>query len=277
MEILEMEKATEIEESEINFDFLNEEIEPQALEKAENSDWIFQETLVVIVKAKNEIGADFDICGKKMADWVSLSTSGCKQKFIEEPEDILAAVKPLCEDYFYVAVFYSDTPLLKKTTFVEIMQYFSTNQMNALKLARGYVFKSDYLQTTKMLMSSAIVDFDKEDFFVVDNAEKVSIAFEVLNDRILNYHKQNGVVLFGEDTIFVDADVEIEAGTIIYPNNVIKGESYIGKNAIIESGNYILDTIVCDDVFVCQSYLENSKVEQGKSVGPFERLINKKV
>ena len=71
--------------------------------------------------------------------------------------------------------------------------------------------------------------------------------------------------------------MEIEAGTVVYPNNVIKGESYIGKNVILESGNYIFDTIICDEAFVCQSYLEKSKVEIGKTVGPFERLINQKI
>lgn len=133
------------------------------------------------------------------------------------------------------------------------------------------------MKTAKVLLSSTIENFGEEDFVVLDSAEKVSFAFKLLNNRILGYHKANGVVLLGENTIFIDADVEIEAGTVIYPNNVIKGESYIGKNVILESGNYIFDTIVCDEAFVCQSYLEKSKVEQGKVVGPFERLINQKI
>ena len=99
----------------------------------------------------------------------------------------------------------------------------------------------------------------------------------MLNKRILDYHKERGVVFFGENTIFVDADVEIESGCVIYPNNVIKGESYIGRDVILESGNYIFDTIVCDEAFVCQSYLEKSKVEKGKVVGPFAKLINEKI
>ena len=99
----------------------------------------------------------------------------------------------------------------------------------------------------------------------------------ILSGRILNYHKENGVIFFGENTIFIDADVEIVAGCVIYPNNIIKGESYIGKNVILESGNYIFDTIVCDEAFVCQSYLEKSKVEKGKVIGPFAKLINQKI
>ena len=268
----------EVMENQISFDFL-QSMEAKPLTQTQNFDWVAEETLVVLIKAKGEISPNFDICGKKMIDWVALATSGCKQKIIEEPDDdkFLQTIRDVAEGYSYVAVLYSDTPLLKKATFLEIMDYFSKRRMNVLKLVRGYVFRAEYLQNAKMLLSTTVEEFDKEDFTLINSPQTVSFAFKVLNGRILDYHKKNGVILFGENTIFVDADVEIEAGTAIYPNNIIKGESYIGKNVILESGNYIFDTIVCDEAFVCQSYLEKSKVEKGKVVGPFAKLINEKV
>ena len=274
MEVLE---EVKIDENQISFDFLNET--PKTVEQAENFDWVAQETLVLIVRADGVFSSNFDLCGKKMIDWVALASSGCQQKFIDDVEEdnLLEAIRGYADEYNFVAVLYSDAPLLKKQTFLDIMNYFSTNRMNVLKLKRGYVFKTEFLKTAKVLLSSTVENFGEEDFVVVDSAEKMSFAFKILNGRILGYHKSNGVVLLGENTIFIDADVEIEAGTVVYPNNVIKGESYIGKNVVLESGNYIFDTIVCDEAFVCQSYLEKSKVEQGKTVGPFERLINQKI
>ena len=268
----------EVSENQISFDFL-QDMNKKPLQQAENYDWVAEETLVVLVRAKGEISPNFDICGKKMIDWVALAASGCAQKIIEEPEEenLLETVKNLAEGYNFVAVLYSDTPLLKKTTFLEIMDYFSKRRMNVLKLVRGYVFRAEYLQNAKMLLSTTVEEFDKEDFTLINSSKKVSFFLTVLNERILNYHKENGVIFFGENTIFIDADVEIEAGCVIYPNNIIKGESYIGKNVILESGNYIFDTIVCDEAFVCQSYLEKSKVEKGKVIGPFAKLINQKV
>jgi len=277
----------EVDENQISFDFLNErkdettkgDVETEPVQQAENLEWVAEETLVVLVKANGGIDANFDICGKKMIDWVSLATSGCKQKIIEDlgEEDLLSTLEPLAEGYNFVSVFYSDTPLLQKKTFLEIMDFFAKKQMNVLKLSRGYIFRAEFLQNAKMLLSSAVENFGNEDFVLIDCPQKVSYAFKVLNKRILNYHKERGVVFFGEETIFVDADVEIEQGSIIYPNNIIKGESYIGKNVVLESGNYIFDTIVCDEAFVCQSYLEKSKVEKGKVVGPFKRLINEQI
>lgn len=268
-----------VEENQIGFDFLNEKINVEPVVQTENFEWVADETLVVIVKAKGSVFYNFDICGKKMIDWVAMAASGCTQKVIEEPEedDLLSIIKPLAEGYNFVAVLYSDTPLLKKSTFLEIMDYFAKRRMNVLKLLRGYVFRTDYLNNVRMLLSTTLEEFDKEDFIIVNQPQKVSLAFKILNKRILDYHKERGVIFFGENTIFVDADVEIEEGSVIYPNNIIKGESYIGKNVILESGNYIFDTIVCDEVFVCQSYLEKSKVEKGKVVGPFARIINQMI
>ncbi len=270
MEIEEL--VADVDENQISFDFLYD-MKPDVRE------WSAENTLVVIVRAKGEVSPDFEICGKSMLNWVKLASFGCQQKVIDEPdeENFLDVIKSVGEGFSYVVVLYSDTPLLKKSTFFEIMEYFSTHRMNVLKLLRGIVFRGDFLKNAKMIMSAMVEEFDKEDFEIVDNLQKVSKVFKVLNQRILNYHKEAGVVFFGEGTIFIDADVEIEPGVVIYPNNIIKGQSYIGRDVILESGNYILDTIVCDEAFVVQSYLEKSKVENGKIVGPFAKLVNKKV
>lgn len=275
MEIME-DLDVKVEENQISFDFLNE---PVTVAVADNYEWVAKETLVILVKAKGNVPSNFDICGKKLIDWVALAGSGCNQKVIDEPseDDFLPTIKSLAEGYDFVTVLYSDTPLLQKSTFLEIMDYFSKNRMNVLTLPRGYVFRGEYLKNTRMLLSTSVERFNDLDFTIINNAQKVSFAFDIIQKRILQYHKSQGVIFFGEETIFVDADVEIESGTIVYPNNIIKGESYIGKDVILESGNYIFDTIVCDESFVCQSYLEKSKVEKGKVVGPFARLINQKV
>ncbi len=269
---MEEEIAVKIKQTELNFDFLNKtETASQSFE------WVAKETLVVLARAKNGLGSGFQISGKTMLEWVGLATSPCTQKVIDEPseEALLDTLRPFAEKYEFVAVFFSDTPLLKKSTFLDVMTYFSKRKMNVLRLSRGYVFRSEYLKNAKMLLSSAIEEFDKQDFTVVDSSQKASWAFGVLNKRILDYHKQNGVTLFGENTIFIDADVEIEAGTVIYPNNILKGETFVGKNVVLESGNYVSNSIICDGAILSQSYVEDSKIESGKRVGPFEKLIKK--
>ncbi len=278
MENLVMERETDTLENQIGFDFLESNESQLALKEEKKIEWDASKTLVLILNAKNS-NPNFYLCGKKMLDWVKLATSGCKQQVLEEvsEEEIFSLAKNYADKADFVAVLYSDTPLLQKATFIEIMNHFCGNSMNFMKLPKGYVFKSEFLKTSRMLMSAGVQEFGEHDFQVVDDAKQISFAFKVLNGRILSYHKENGVVLFGEETIFIDADVEIEGGTVIYPNNIIKGQSYIGNGVILESGNYVIDSIILDGAFVCQSYVENAKIEEEKVVGPFARIIKGKV
>lgn len=278
METIELEKETE-QQIDVNFDFLEESEAERLLETAKSFEWVAKETLVVLVEAESSFAENFELCGMKMIDWVAMATSGCKHKVIADPgEDaILQVAKECAGDFNYVAVLYSDTPLLKKQTFLDLMDYFAKRRMNVMRLERGFVFRSEYLENAQILLSGVVEKFGDEDFKVIDDGEKASYAFDVLNSRILNYHKKDGVVFFGENTIFVDVDVQIESGAIVYPNNILKGQSYIGKNVVLESGNYIADSAICDGVTVCQSYIKNSVVEKKKKIGPFEKLINVKV
>ena len=278
METIELERETE-QQIDVNFDFLQQSQQERALETAKSFEWVAKETLVVLVETEHSFAEDFQLCGMKMTDWVALATSGCKHKVISfvGEDEILQAAKQYAGDFSYVAVLYNDIPLLKKQTFLDFMDYFAKRKMNVMRLERGFVFRSEYLENAQILLSGMVEKFGEEDFFVVDNAEKASRAFEVLNARIVDYHKKDGVVFFGENTIFVDVDVQIESGAIIYPNNIIKGQSYIGKNVVLESGNYIVDSAICDGAKVCQSYIKNSVVEKKKNIGPFENLTNVKV
>lgn len=256
-------------ESEIN---LADIISPQ------NYDWINDETLVVIIRVdKSELSQNLSrlpICGKPMIEWVSIATAGPVQKIIREPADgnFLEDVKGYCRGKKYLAVFYSDTPLLQRNTFCEIMDYFSKNRYNVIELPRGYVFRVDYLLTIDEIFSPMKKSFSPRNFDQINCAKSLAYANKVLQEQILNYHKENGVILIGENTIFIDADVEIESGVIIYPNNVIKGQTIIGKNVVLESGNVIKDSIIGDNCEVAGSYIVKSKVKDGEKIKPFTNL-----
>ena len=275
---MEIDEMIETEVKELDVETVVQKVndtEPEVL--SSSFQWVKEETLVLVVRANCDImenASNFDLCGKKMIDWVLIATSACAQKIVDDENMLFQTLLKFAHEYKYIAVFYSDTPLLQTSTFLEVMKYFSAKKMNFLPLQRGFVIKSDYVENYNNLLSAPFVGFGIDDFYVVNSAKSFSYAHKKLNKRILNFHKEQGVILLGEESIFIDADVQIESGVVIYPNNYLKGESYIGKNVTLESGNYIFDTIVCDNAFVIQSYLEKSKVPEGKTVGPFEKLIN---
>ena len=273
-----MENETVLEEVAIEEKKNEERVDFSSIVASQNYDWINDETVVVIIKSdKSEMSdvlSSVLVCGKPMVDWVKMATSGPVQKVIKEPDagQFLNVLKGFGVGKKYLALFYSDTPLLERSTFCEIMDYFAKNRYNIIELPRGYVFSVEYLMNIDVLYSPVKKSFNARQFEQINTPRALSNASRVLQAKILDYHKDNGVTLIGENTIFIDSDVEIEQGTVIYPNNILKGQTYVGKNVVLDSGNIINDSIIADDCVVVASYINKSKVKKGAKVAPFTKL-----
>ena len=87
----------------------------------------------------------------------------------------------------------------------------------------------------------------------------------------------NGVYIVDPKTTYIDADVVIEKGVRIEPNNVLKGESYIGENSVLEANNIISNSIISNNVIVKNSYVSGSRISENMIVGPFETVLDKNV
>ncbi len=270
-------------ENQIAFDFdgLEEKEESititENLIKPLNHDYIQNEVLFVAVKAENkEIAKDFSsllLCGKSMLDWVLLAGSCCQQVVLDDCEDIISRVRNITTDKKYIAVFYSDTPLLDKAAFFSIMDYFASKSMNFLQLTRGFIVKNDFLKNNPNFITSSAGGLDIGSLLLCDSASKLAYAYETLNERILNYHVKNGVTIFGKNTVFIDADAEIDGGGVIYPNNIIKGESVISSGTILESGNIIENSIILNNCSVQASYIKDSKITEGNKIAAGSRIV----
>ena len=200
----------------IDFDSLtsaNEEEEsaiiPSSLIKAVNYDWIKDEVLFVVVKAYHSFVKDLpsvELCGKRLLDWVLNAGSGCETRIIEDCEDIIGRVRNITTNKNIIAVFYSDTPLLDKGTFNKFCEYFSSHNMNFLRLSRGFIVKSEFLKNNFTLAQGAS-ELDDKNLLVADSAKVLNLMSNSLYNRILNYHIKNGVIIYGQNTVFIDGDV----------------------------------------------------------------------
>ncbi len=274
----------ELANGQMSFDFEEEEkgtIPAEKLIKSQNFNWIGEETLFVVVRTQNKnLSNDLPslkLCGKKMIDWVRLAGCSCQQIVVDDEEDIFESIKSFQTDKKYIAIFYSDTPLLSRNLFYNIMNYFSSKNINYLKLSRGYIAKAEFLNSRPYLMQNVAVGFDDEGLTVADSAKTISNMNEILQRRILAFHEANGVIIYGKNTVFIDADAEIESGVVIYPNNVIKGESIISAGTILECGNVIKNSIISNNCQIENSYIEKSKISQGKSIKAFSKIIEEEI
>ncbi len=281
MDTLEIE--TQISPNQISFDFEGGDLKEESLLFTEtlikplNHEYIKDEVLFVVVRVQNKLLAkdlpSLKICGKKMVDWVLLAGSCCEEIVIEDCEDIINRVRSINTDKKYIALFYSDTPLLDKATFFMIMDYFASRSMNFLQLTRGFVVKTDFLKNNPNFITSSAGGNDIADLLICDCANNLVKTQETLNERITNYHIKNGVTIFGRNTVFIDADVEIDSGVVIYPNNILKGECIISAGTIIESGNIIENSIVLNDCEIKGSYIKDSKITQGKKIDYGNKIV----
>ncbi len=89
------------------------------------------------------------------------------------------------------------------------------------------------------------------------------------NRRWLN----NGVTLIDPASTFIDPDVTIGQDTIIWPNSYLQGETSIGADCIIGPNTIVRQAQVGDGCRLEQAVVENTRLEDGTIVGPFERVI----
>ena len=82
----------------------------------------------------------------------------------------------------------------------------------------------------------------------------------------------SGIIIEDADTVHIEKTVKIGKGTVIEPNNVLKGKTVIGKNVKLKSGNYIEDGIIEDDCQIMLSRVNSSSVGRASQIGPFSHL-----
>lgn len=75
-----------------------------------------------------------------------------------------------------------------------------------------------------------------------------------------------------EKNTYIDSEVIIGEGTIIYPNVIIEGKTVIGKACIIYAGSYIRDSFIGNDNKIYHSYIIKSEIGNNNSIGPFSNI-----
>jgi len=81
-----------------------------------------------------------------------------------------------------------------------------------------------------------------------------------------------GVDVIDPATTYIGIDVQAGAGTAIYPNTTISGNTIIGKRCRIGPNAIIADSRIGNDCEVLASLLEGAELGDNVDVGPFSHL-----
>lgn len=103
----------------------------------------------------------------------------------------------------------------------------------------------------------------------LQDREKV---FEDIRISIIQKHVDNGVIFESIVGIYIDDTVEIREGAYIYPNNRLKGKTFIGANCKLREDNTIVNSIIRSGVRIEKSEVRDSEIGQETTVGPFANI-----
>ncbi|MGC8746967.1 MAG: DapH/DapD/GlmU-related protein, partial [Candidatus Saccharicenans sp.] len=107
----------------------------------------------------------------------------------------------------------------------------------------------------------------------LNEQEDLSLVASILNKRKLAELEKRGVFFLSPNEVWLDPEVEIGPGTVIYPSVVIEGQTKIGKDCLIYPHCHIVNSWIGNRVKVLgATVIEGCRLEAEAQVGPFSRL-----
>ena len=113
------------------------------------------------------------------------------------------------------------------------------------------------------------LSIDYEETIGVNSRVQLAEAEEILRRRINRRHMENGVTLIDPNSTYIGDDVEIGRDTIIYPGNVIEGNTKIGEGVLLYPNSRISNSIISNNVEIQSSVIIDSQIGERTTVGPF--------
>lgn len=229
---------------------------------------------------KCEKSYELKLLGKSMKDWLMNAVKDFPVKCVEMhfQDDFMPIVKQNINlEKKYTLVLFSDAPLVRTSTINQVLEYFIIKDLSVLKLTRGYMFKTDYLNTIDKLYNPQMQYFEEEDFITAYNLKQFALIGDILKSRIISYHQKNGVIIYDPVNTIIDANVSIEEGVKIYSGNKILGGSVIEKDVVLSFNNVIDNAVIMANSFIASSIVKNSIIGKNCTLENFSIVEKKSV
>lgn len=136
--------------------------------------------------------------------------------------------------------------------------------------SQGEYYLTDVIEILKAQnhrIGAVITDY--EETIGVNSRAQLAQVEAILRNRINIKHMENGVTIIDPASTYIGADVKIGRDTIVYPGNVIEGNTVIGENCTLYPNSRISDCIIADDVEIQSSVVLQSEIGNNTTVGPF--------
>ncbi|MDD3223332.1 MAG: bifunctional UDP-N-acetylglucosamine diphosphorylase/glucosamine-1-phosphate N-acetyltransferase GlmU [Clostridium sp.] len=108
-----------------------------------------------------------------------------------------------------------------------------------------------------------------EETLGVNSRIQLSNVEKIMRKRTNERHMENGVTIIDPDSTYIGNDVEIERDVIIYPGNVLEGNTVIKSGCTLYPNSRISNSVVSENVTIQSSVILDSTVGSNTTVGPF--------
>ena len=109
--------------------------------------------------------------------------------------------------------------------------------------------------------------------FGINNQRELAAASSIVFENNCYKHLDKGVVIMDFKSTYIEDEVSIGAGSLLYPGVYLRGRTKIGAFCAIESNAYIFDSLIKNYVNVkAGSYIEGSVVGEKSIIGPYAHL-----
>lgn len=218
-----------------------------------------------------------EILGRSLTDWVAFACENLPIKVVEykNKDNILKFVKDyVLPNIDYTIILLSTTPLLQGVVIDEIKQYCIIKDIGICKLPVGYVVNNKYILDNENCIVDSVYSQHIEDFYVVESKKQFGYALEVLQDRINSFHIGNGVDIRKPKSVYIEPEVDIDEGVVIYPNNSLKGNTKISKDVILKDNNVIENSKIGNNCCISGSVISGSIISSDVYISSFCDINN---
>ena len=137
--------------------------------------------------------------------------------------------------------------------------------------SQGELYLTDVIALMKFAGKSvnAIVTYDNEDTFGINDRSQLADCAAIMRDRINEIHMKNGVTIIDPTNTWIEVGVEIANDVTIYPGSAILGFTKIATGAVIGPRTTLDNVLVGPGASIKESQVNDSEIGSGARVGPF--------
>ena len=142
------------------------------------------------------------------------------------------------------------------------------------KRSNGEYYLTDIVSSAvKEGCSVGVLNASSSMAFGVNSPFDLSLASEKAYTKKVQEVMSRGVIVVDPKHTYIEDEVEVGSGSVIYPGVYLKGKTHIGPCSVLEPQAFVLSSYIGPSVQIrAGSYIEHSVIHEQSIIGPYAHL-----